>query len=104
MSDETKHSPEPWQGGESEMDCDIYDANGDSITAMDDVSPADHRRILACVNYCQGIPTEALEAGALADVLRNVDWVLQTCDPLPPDGVDAQIALGKSLRALGRLL
>ena len=33
---------------------------------------ANARRIVACINACAGIPTEALEAGVVADLIRDL--------------------------------
>ncbi len=47
----------------------IVEQTGEYVGA-EFMSDADARRIVACVNACAGIPTEALEAGALGEVLR----------------------------------
>jgi hypothetical protein len=36
-----------------------------------DISDEDARRLVACVNACAGIPTEVLEAGKLAEWLKE---------------------------------
>jgi hypothetical protein len=92
MSD--KHTPEPWQWtsekGEPYVFCDdedIYrthaelrDAHGDLLLACweewdDDsgvfVSAEVARRIVACVNACEGIPTVMLES--IEDLFEFVD-------------------------------
>lgn len=74
------HTPEPW----GPLMCDAHGrltviiARGPSIArtlAFEPITPAEAehnaRRILACVNACQGIPTEALERGSLQVAL---DW------------------------------
>ena len=43
-----------------------------------DQTLADARRIVACVNACEGIPTESLERGTLARVSTILDVVLKT--------------------------
>ncbi len=44
---------------------------------------ANARRIVACVNALEGIPTEALEAGAIKEVVEAVRMVSQHWDALP---------------------
>ncbi len=69
---ETQHSPEPWRA--------LLNGSGPhSIATKASVvvvsfcagieNPDDARRIVACVNACAGIPTAALEAGALEEAL-----------------------------------
>jgi len=41
---------------------------------------ANARRIVACVNACKGIPTEALEAGVLKGVLEVLADILELAD------------------------
>jgi hypothetical protein len=77
VSDETKWSPEPWRVSASGFLCSA--TNLVLIDSRGDVPPADLRRIVACVNACAGIPTAALEAGALAkalDALKSAQSVL----------------------------
>lgn len=45
------------------------------VMEMDD--PDSARRIVACVNACAGIPTEALEAGALAAAFDSVGELIR---------------------------
>lgn len=79
MSD-AKWSPEPWgwrrctpRDGPGANEC-VYDAERIMLlgtTPQGD--PGDARRIVAAVNACAGIPTEALEAGALGTLLGLVE-------------------------------
>jgi hypothetical protein len=73
------HSPEPWTTTGTDRNPDgrlvtidgIYDANGELVADAclgaaycEDVglmNAPDLERIVACVNYCQGIPTEQLK-------------------------------------------
>jgi len=68
MSD---HSPEPWRYKDSDGSSlgGLMDANGKDIcwfgndesyypTAGNEPSPADVRRIVACVNFCRELPLE----------------------------------------------
>ena len=84
MSDEAKHTPEPWfwdQGdiGEeySALYCDIYVDLGDFIVASVNhtdvpIGRANAARIVACVNACAGIPTEQLEAGCVRKLVASL--------------------------------
>jgi hypothetical protein len=78
MADETKHTPEPWH------------VMGDSIVQTSHItrdvwtiphSDGDLHRIVACVNACAGLPTEALEAGALSEAIQAA----QDLFPFGPD-------------------
>jgi hypothetical protein len=101
-----KHSPEPWRATDDAAwmgGARVWSGLG---ARMFEASEVDARRIVACVNACAGIPTEALGAGgagALYRLLNDAEWFYSTADPLPPDGVDAMCALANGLRALGRL-
>jgi hypothetical protein len=62
---------EPWQRGDYEDEAN--DVRGDLAMCAYGEGPEDverARRAIACVNACAGIPTEALEAGALADAIQ----------------------------------
>ncbi len=99
-------SPEPWRRGEEhELKVEIVDAKGCEVGRVHgrlfieggDAMEANFRRILACVNACAGIPTEALEAGGLQQVIGWLeDWKRDEPEKCP-NGVYA------ALRALGRL-
>lgn len=59
------------------------------------------RRVAACIHACAGIPTEALESGALGCALQALS------DAATPPGTlsrrTVRIRAQESLRALGRL-
>jgi hypothetical protein len=55
------HSPEPWRFSEPGGMADITDANGTPVCYEIDASLEDLRRIVACVNFLRGVPTEELE-------------------------------------------
>jgi len=41
-------------------------------------------RIAACVNACEGIPTEALESGVVRELIEAAEWALfalENCGP-----------------------
>lgn len=67
---ENRWGPEPWFIEDADY---ILDATGETVAEAH--APAGWlakdraRRIVACVNACAGIPTEALEAGALGRAL-----------------------------------
>ena len=75
----SEHSPEPWTGTAHNVDhVSLHDAEGRYITKsthykdsepFGSVSFPDAQRIVACVNACKGIPTEALDAGVIARLL-----------------------------------
>ena len=52
-------------------------------------SEANARRICAAWNACEGIPTEALEAGVVRDMLEALQLLLQVQDGLPMTGTEA---------------
>ena len=67
-----KHTPEPWVYAEGGKYPEIYSSGGILICDWDDrndcveaPSTEDGERIVACVNACKGIPTEALEFGVV---------------------------------------
>ena len=63
------HSPEPWRATilPDKVGCDkITDNSGHEVWSNDgweptSLEPDDLQRIVACVNFCAGIPTEDLE-------------------------------------------
>ena len=56
MSDEVKHTPEPW----AKYDNDLPKT----------LSAADYERARAAINACAGIPTKQLEAGSVAKLVE----------------------------------
>lgn len=65
---QVKHSPEPWNSSGRSIpldgvdECPVYDANGKSVVdvAWYENGAENAARIVACVNFCRGIPTEEL--------------------------------------------
>ncbi len=114
---ETNHSPEPWRVVDETYVCfGPPDAAGRDTVAASAFQEEDARRIVAAVNACAGIPTEALESGALGKALDGLAFVLSLLDderPMPAfeaEDVVAVMALlprveqaREALRALGRL-
>lgn len=86
MSNEVKHTAEPWHVGMNGSS--IYDQYGWGVATITDIptrrtaeeDKANARRIVACLNACAGIPTECLEFGpdavAPASVLQQRDQLL----------------------------
>lgn len=74
MSEHTKepkwHSQVPWGATKEHEGYRIHGPTNDCIARG--VSLVDAKRILACVNACAGLRTEALEAGVLGDTLNLV--------------------------------
>jgi methyl coenzyme M reductase subunit C-like uncharacterized protein (methanogenesis marker protein 7) len=61
------HTPEPWICNENEYDDYIWGSNREMIaesrgTGAGLPQEANRRRIVACVNACNGLPNELLEA------------------------------------------
>lgn len=105
MSDETRHSPGLVQRGEEhESKVDIQQAEPPyhviatargagrfgSWVPDQETMGGNARRLIACWNACAGIPTEALESGALGKFLALFD------------GTYTQEDVDAALRALGR--
>jgi hypothetical protein len=101
MSDEIKHSPEPWQIMEPWKDnyTDVWNADGGLVLGR--CWLPDARRIVGAVNACAGIPNSALESGALADALGVLAAVAEPPGTLRLKWLRASAQ--KALRALGRL-
>ena len=93
----TAHSPEPWHveplvadHGASIAICNRQqgilavipplneDDEPDERTAQrDPCDQANARRIVAAVNACQGIPTDALEQGVVAGMRAELKWLVE---------------------------
>ena len=78
MTTETKHAPEPWKVGNygqvMTTDGRSIVVSGFSLTAgnPDPVGAINARRIVACVNYCQGVSTAEIEAAPNSMKLRAI--------------------------------
>lgn len=67
--------------------------------AIGDVSDQYARRLAACVNACQGIPTEALEAGVVGDlvaVFQRQEDIIRNI--LTDSQLDVRSECGRTLR------
>ena len=99
MSD-TQHAPEPWEVHEGLDYCHIYGGefnhSGNPIAECYK-NDANTRRIVAAVNACKGISTEALEGGVVNDLLEACKKA-NTCASIPDyvmDLIRAAIAKAK---------
>ena len=58
------HSPEPWRVEDYNSNCGyVFDANGDDIHSGyfdGEMEHANAQRIVACVNFCMGLPDSVL--------------------------------------------
>jgi hypothetical protein len=78
----SEHTPEPWSVYEGENIHGVLDSEGKHLAEMwqrkQYNSLANARRIVACVNACEGISTETLEKVKLADV-GDIQDALRDC-------------------------
>ena len=85
---ENKHTPEPWR---TDAECgfpqDIHDSKGNLFLRCGSdfdneiYGEANARRITACVNACEGIPTDALERSkSLDEFMRSMKVIEQQRD------------------------
>ncbi len=91
---EHEHTKEPWKraNGTYVEDTAIEDSEGWRLAC--DVDPKNARRIVACVNACAGLSTEALESGALAELLETAKRALNVATThLPEDRVTVLAAI-----------
>jgi hypothetical protein len=130
VSDETKHSPEPWGAfrldvsGTDEFKAytarcidqgapeDFYivmvekpDGSADVCHVGNGPTSAENaRRIVACVNALAGIPTEALEAGAVRSLIK-AGVTLWEWDDKPAPRIPMKVGdyLWAALRRLGAI-
>jgi hypothetical protein len=69
------HTPEPWKyrglqiESETEDIAELYDSGDDAS------NEANARRIVAAVNACKGIPTEALEGGVISELVERLRYL-----------------------------
>lgn len=86
----TQHTPGPWRANKdhfgavrSEPGFSIKGSNSEGVNAIaflwsrdvEAEQEANARRIVACVNACEGISTEALEAGAVKETLETLEKI-----------------------------
>ena len=88
-----EHTPTPWRVGSESKDIVFLVGDesertlGPAENWIDCNTEANARRIVACVNACDGVPTETLEF-----------WSSEECAEISPDGkrqpIDVQIQFG----------
>lgn len=77
VEEKVQHTPEPWalrDESQKGHGFSIYSPQSPywSSEVAHYIGEKDAKRIIACVNACAGIPTEALENGALGDALKTL--------------------------------
>ena len=69
MTQETRHTPEPWRVKFAHGTSDVYDKEGELIALVYPTegpeNAANAARIVACVNACKGMADPAAEIAAL---------------------------------------
>lgn len=67
----SEHTPEPWQSCLGQEITDSHEITvADVFGTTDKLREANTRRIVACVNACEGISTEALEGEIIKELLE----------------------------------
>lgn len=121
---EAQHTPEPWfyDKGLTHEKYFVAKHVGDSISGMSaiamlysgsDEDKANARRIVACVNSCAGLPTEALEKkhlsivdGSRSHLYAAAPKLLEACDLVQRawvgDGVEMAEAVDACLLAIAK--
>jgi hypothetical protein len=81
------HTPEPWwidddgfiAAGSGDTYCTVADPHCRPTADCGEENDANARRIVAAVNACEGLSTEALEQGVVAELLEALqaasDWI-----------------------------
>lgn len=92
----TAHTPEPWMYNHAAIvqdsqgsvlaDCEIIPPAGGTIPPPTE-EVANARRIVAAVNACKGISTEALEQGVVAELLAKLKTLLEQIDEDVPTDI-----------------
>ena len=96
-----EHTPEPWQEYGRNVECLV------SSPPQARISWDDWQRARCCVNACQSIPTEALEADVVKDLLEAAKAVLKAFPEVIPrtfnlTGKNCHNALDQLAEALHR--
>lgn len=108
---EAKHSPEPWRvvepdkGKGDRWEPGVDSGLGEAVLWDGCQTDAkDLRRIVACVNACEGLTTEGLEAGELGGLIQAAAWFARRpATGTKADDEEARGDLVTALRSLGRL-
>ena len=101
---EAKHTQEPW---EAERDGDrmtgrIFGADHDWLADVySGNDQANARRLVACWNACQSIPTEALEAGVVGELVEACRTLVDSSLPAWPGRSAIEIAHKALAKAKG---
>jgi hypothetical protein len=109
--DDTKraeeHTPEPWwidddgfiAAGAADSYCTVADPHCRPTAGYGDENEANARRIVAAVNACQGLATEALEHGVVAE-LRQVlaEFLDAAIDGVTSEFDDERLRLNSAIR------
>ena len=66
------HTPRNWQRDKDTGNI-FYIQHGESYSVGFSIELYWSRRIVACVNACEGIPTEALEGGVIGELLETME-------------------------------
>jgi len=80
-----EHGPEPWKITEPKSRVEYYsfevtDDNGHCVNMFDfalEEDVANHKRIVACVNACAGIPSQELEQGVKPSLKPDKEWLVR---------------------------
>jgi hypothetical protein len=91
----TTHTPEPWAQDSNELFAVTADKDGLIVAETeihdrtDEECYANARRIVAAVNACEGISTEALEQGAIAELLLQLRVLVDHVQSTPHELTEA---------------
>jgi len=83
-----KHTKEPWSVGDNNGFTCVYAETDGEVCSGFYGSTSNAARIVACVNACANIPTEALEAGVIGETvegLKRVVWLADNDQIVEPD-------------------
>jgi hypothetical protein len=106
------HTPTPWEVGVIDPTL-VYDADWRLLAEMPGYTPSDiptdirianARRIVTCVNACEGLSTKALETTSLAGILEACVWLFEWLAEQPGDLGGCRDDLLKSAAILRGLL
>lgn len=100
-----EHTKEPWYQGNDWGECEIF---GDDDVLIADCTCentiANARRIVACVNACEGIKTEALEKDSVIGLLKNQERTMHQAEADRDKWKAMAVELGEVLKELAILM
>jgi hypothetical protein len=70
-----KHTKEPWSVGDNNGFTCVYAETDGEVCSGFYGSTSNAARIVACVNACANIPTEALEAGVIGEMVFALETI-----------------------------